>query len=199
MIEEKARILVVDDDLTVCDFLKNALGEFGYGCTVVASGEEALNKLNNSSFDIVLLDIRLPGMSGMIVLQEIWLSRKGTRVIMITGMNDVDVVVSAMKLGALDYIVKPFDLDKLASSIKSALEIKQTINKPHTEMDAIAHGVEIKTDPFSLYEKSVTQKTIEIARKLQIDEKEIQNWVVEKIKLNRQKKVLISLEEESAN
>ena len=191
MVSKKPNVLIVDDEQMICDVLCDELSEQGYLCTAVLSGNDALTKLAAEDFDAVLLDIRLPRMSGMEVLREIWLNHPNTTTIMITAINDVDTAVEAMKLGASDYIVKPFDLDKVDTSIRSALETKQATGESSTQMDAIARGVEAKLDPLSNYSKLVTERTIDIAQKLGIAEEEIQKWAAEKEKLeaNKRKRV----------
>jgi len=178
---KKARVLIVDDEQVVCDLLHDELSDRGYLCATALNGHEALKNLAKQDFDVILLDIRLPGMSGMEVLREIWLNHINTATIMITAVNDVDTAVEAMRLGASDYIVKPFKLDKIAASIRTALETKQVAEKPPAEMEAIASGVEAKLDPFSAYSKVVTQRTIKIAQQLGIAEEEIQRWEAAKL------------------
>ena len=180
MVNKKPSVLIVDDEQVICDVLYNELSERGYLCATALSGKDALAQLASEDFDVVLLDIRLPGMSGMEVLREIWLNHGNTATIMITAVNDVNTAVEAMKLGASDYLVKPFDLDKVNASINTALETKQGTKEPPAEMDAIARGVEAKFDPFSSYSKLVTQRTIDIARQLDIAEGEIQGWATAK-------------------
>jgi DNA-binding NtrC family response regulator len=181
MAGEKPKILIVDDEQVVCDLLQDELSNRGYLCATALNGDEALKNLAKQEFDVILLDIRLPGMSGMEVLREIWLNHIKTATIMITAINDVDTAVEAMKLGALDYIVKPFKLDRVDASIRNALEAKKTLKKFPPEMDAIARGVEAKLDPFSAYSRVVTQRTADIARQLGIDEEEIQRWATAKL------------------
>jgi len=183
MVPEKPSVLIVDDEPVVCDVLRDELSERGYPCTTVLSGNDALAKLATGDFEVVLLDIRLPGMSGMEVLRVLWSNHSNAAIIMITAVNDVATAVEAMKLGATDYIVKPFDLDRVDTSIRTALETKPATDKPSTEMDAIASGVEAKLDPFSSYSKVVTERTIEIARQLDIAEEEIQWWAAARAKL----------------
>jgi len=187
MVDKEPSVLVVDDEQVVCDLLYSDLVERGYLCTTVLSGDDALAKLATQHFDAVLLDIRLPGMSGMEVLREIWLSHGDTATIMITAVNDVDTAVEAMKLGASDYIVKPFDLDRVDVSIRTALETKPAAAQPSVEMDAIARGVEARLDPFSSYSKVVTERTTGIARRLGIAEEEIQGWATAKAMLDSEK------------
>ncbi|MFQ6122909.1 MAG: sigma-54-dependent transcriptional regulator [Dehalococcoidales bacterium] len=187
MVSQKPSVLIVDDESVVCDFLCDELDEQGYKCATAFNGNDALGKLAMQDFDVVLLDIKLPGISGMEVLRELRLNHHHITVIMITGVNDVDVAVEAMKLGASDYIVKPFDLDRLHTSVRIALETRLAPGKSSTEMDAIARGVEAKLDPLFRYSRMVTQRTIGIARQLGIDEEEIHNWADAKARLNSEK------------
>ena len=191
MAKKKSKVLIVDDEQVICDLLREELSERGYLCTAVLSGDDALAKLAREDFDVILLDIRLPGMSGMDVLREIWLNHTNTATIMITAVNDVNTAVLAMKWGASDYIVKPFDLDKLNASIRTALETKPSTKEPSAEMDAIARGVEAKLDPFSAFSKEVTQRTVDIARQLGVAEKEIQKWAAAKATLDSERNRII--------
>jgi DNA-binding response OmpR family regulator len=187
MVDERYNVLIVDDEQVICDLLVEELSESELKCYSVTDGKSALEKINNESFDLILLDIRLPGMSGIELLRELWLNHSNVPIIMITAVNDIDTAVEAMKLGAVDYIVKPFDLEKVNASVRTALE-NQTTNKSASQMDAIARGVEVKLDPFSAYSKVVTQKTVEIARQLGIPEDEINRWAVEKERLHTGKR-----------
>lgn len=187
MVDKKASVLIIDDEQVVCDLLYDELNERGYLCTTALTGNDALANLATQDFDVALVDIRLPGMSGMEVLREIWLNHENTTTIIITAVNDVDTAVKAMKLGASDYIVKPFDLDRVNASIRTALETKQATKKPPTEMDAIARGVEATLDLFSSYSKIVTQRTIDIAQHLGIAEEKIQQWAAAKAKLDSER------------
>ena len=191
MVNQKPSVLIVDDEQVVCDVLYDELSERGYLCTTALSGKEALAKLAAADFAVVLLDIRLPGMSGMEVLREIWLNHTNAATIMITAVNDVNTAVEAMKLGASDYLVKPFDLDRVDASIRTALDTKQATSKSSTEIDAIAFGVEAKIDPFSAFSRVVTQRTVDIARQLDIAEEEIQRWAAEKAKLDFERKKVV--------
>jgi len=192
MVNKKPGVLIVDDEQIVCDILYDELNERGYECATAFNGSDALAKLATGDFDLVLLDIRLPGMSGIEVLRELWLNHHNTAVIMVTAVNDVDTAVGAMKLGASDYIVKPFDLDRVYTSILIALETKPATDKSSTEMDAIACGVEAKLDPLSSHSKMVTQRTIDIARHLDIPEEEIQRWAAAKARLDSERNRVIT-------
>ncbi len=180
MVSQKPSILIVDDEPVVCELLCEELGERGYLCATAESGSDALTRLKAEDFEVVLLDIRLPGVSGMEVLREIRLNPNGLAAIMITAVNDVDTAVEAMKLGAADYVVKPFDMDRVEASIRAALETKPATGKASARIDAIARGIEAKLDPLSSYAKVVTQQTAVFARQLGIPEKEIQEWAATK-------------------
>jgi len=187
MVNQKPSVLIVDDEQVVCDVLDAELCERGYLCTMVLSGNEALAKLAAEDFDVVLLDIRLPEMSGMEVLREIWLNHTNAATIMITAVNDVATAVEAIKLGASDYLVKPFDLDRVETSIRTALDTKPATKKSSTQMDAIAFGVEVRLDSLLGYSKIAAQETIDIAQQLGIAEKEIQEWAAAKAMLGSER------------
>jgi heterodisulfide reductase subunit A len=103
------RILVVDDELIVRDSLKEWLEEEGFAVDMAASGSEALDQLAKQAYQLMLLDIKMPGMDGVEVLQKARESFADINVIMMTAYATVETAVEAMKIGALDYLVKPFD------------------------------------------------------------------------------------------
>jgi len=186
LVYKKSSVLIVDDEQVVCGVLCDALTEQGYLCAIALSGNDALSKLVTQDFDVVLLDIRLPGISGIEVLREIRFNHPHTVAIMITAISDAKTAVEAMKLGASDYIVKPFDPDVVSTSIRRLLEYKErsseSRDEPNTRdlssrMNAIAYGVEAKLDLLGGYSHGVIQGTIEVAQHLGIAEEEIQEWV----------------------
>jgi DNA-binding NtrC family response regulator len=103
----------------------------GDGRTVegVASGPEALRKIEDSHFDVLILDIMMPKMSGLEVLQRVKETHPDIDVIMITGLSEIETAVKAMKLGALDYLPKPFDPDELTRVIERALERRRLLQE----------------------------------------------------------------------
>ncbi len=121
---EGFRILVVDDELIVRDSLKEWLAEEGFGVDMAASGSEALDQLARQEYQLMLLDIKMPGMDGVEVLQKARESFADTRVIMMTAYATVETAVEAMKIGALDYLIKPFDPETL---IPMVLRIYQDV------------------------------------------------------------------------
>ena len=115
------KILIVDDDKDLCFNLTSILKEEGHEVIAASNGIKALNALAKSAPDLVLLDMKLPGMDGVELLQEIKRKAGNLPVIMLTANSDVKSAVKAMKLGAYDYITKPFDDEELILIIKKAL------------------------------------------------------------------------------
>jgi len=118
----EARILVVDDEYLIRWTLQQNLEKEGYEVILSETGEDGLEKMKEEAPDIVLLDIKLPGMDGYEVLEEALKIDPGIVPIMITAYEDVEGVVRAMKLGAFDYITKPFDFSKVLISVQKSLE-----------------------------------------------------------------------------
>lgn len=116
--ERKTRILAVDDDPHVLQFLKRALEDEGFVVAVAANGESALAQLPEADPDIILLDIRMPGLDGYQVLERI---RKisNVPVLMLTGLDGVTPIEHSFELGADDYIRKPFLTEVLVARIKA--------------------------------------------------------------------------------
>jgi len=122
MAGEQVRILVVDDEEPVRNLLRRILGEAGYNVDTAATGQEALDKVSQLNAGVVLLDIKMPGMSGMEVLQQITTTWPETCVVMATAAGDAQTAVEAMKAGAYDYITKPFNRDDVVLKVQKAVE-----------------------------------------------------------------------------
>ncbi|MFO7750483.1 MAG: sigma-54 dependent transcriptional regulator [Desulfobacteraceae bacterium] len=123
------RILIIDDEPAICSGGRMVLEEQGY-CTAVAScGWDGLEKIKQTTFDIVLLDIKLPGISGMEILKEIKPDQSGITVIMMTGHGTVNNAVEAMKNGAFDFITKPFSEGQLVQSVDKAVENRRLVQE----------------------------------------------------------------------
>ena len=116
------RILVVDDEPIVCESCQRILQEEGYEVECTLSGKEAFEKMRENPFDIVITDLKMPGIDGMEVLKTFRKSYPDVIVIMITGYSTVETAVEAMKVGAFDYIPKPFTPDEVSVVVKKALE-----------------------------------------------------------------------------
>ena len=118
----KIKILVVDDELSMREFLSILLEREGYEVTVAASADMALRTLESSLFDLVLSDVSMPGLSGIELLGRIKEKSPETAVLMLTAFSTADQAVEAMKLGAYDYIGKPFKNEEIKQLVKNALE-----------------------------------------------------------------------------
>jgi DNA-binding response OmpR family regulator len=122
MNQENASILVVDDEESIRNILSRRLKAEGYYCEAAADGAEALSKASKKIFDLVLADIKMPVMSGIELLSRMQTEHPDVSVLMITAVVDTKVAVEAMKMGAYDFVTKPFDLDDLNIRVKRALE-----------------------------------------------------------------------------
>ena len=118
----KAKILIVDDEVTIRRLIHERLSREGYHCNEAGNAEQALEKLTSNLTELVILDIRMPGKSGIELLPEIKADYPDTAVIMATAVGDIDIVTQCMKQGAYDYISKPFNLDEMALNVDRALE-----------------------------------------------------------------------------
>jgi len=115
-------ILVVDDDMSVRTTFSSVLRKEGYRVTAVKNGYEAIKAIDEESFDLALVDLGMPGMDGIEVLEKIKTRRPQTRVIIFTGYGSITTAVEAMRKGATDYLNKPFSPEELKAGVKKALE-----------------------------------------------------------------------------
>ena len=150
-----ARLLVADDDVAV----RSVLAEFlsaDYECEAVGSAEEALGLLKTGNFQLVVSDIRMEGMSGLELIPRVRELSPDTLVIVVSGSQEIESAVEALRAGAFDYIVKPFDLDHLQFAVRRALEhqrllaakrgyetyLEQMIARRTEELDGALHSCE---------------------------------------------------------
>jgi len=142
----KARILIVDDELIVRKSLASWFQEEGYSVDVAESGKQTLEKLVENDWDIFLLDIKMPGMDGLELQRRIKEIHPEASVIIMTAYASVETAVEAMKQGAYDYIVKPFEPDDLEHMVRNATERKQLMTANSQLRDKIEemspyHGI----------------------------------------------------------
>ena len=116
-----AEILIVDDDDVIRDTLDELLSS-EYQCETVETAEKALVKLAAATFQVVLTDISMPGLSGRELLERVLQQYPQTPVIIISGFNDEEHAQELLKVGAFDYLLKPFRLEVVEQSVKRALE-----------------------------------------------------------------------------
>jgi FixJ family two-component response regulator len=131
------RILVIDDEPNIRTMMRLALDFAGYQVETAANGSEGLDKFGNGeSWDLVLLDQRMPGMSGSEVQAEIRRRNPGMHLILITAFGTIDMALEAMKSGAVDFLRKPFSADTLRSSVQAAL-VKKVVTSSAIPADAV--------------------------------------------------------------
>jgi len=120
----KGKVLVVDDEDIVLLSCNRALTPAGYDVRTVKRGADGLKLLENETFDLVLTDLKMPDMDGIEVLRRVKEGWPATEVIIITGYQTVETAVKAIKLGAFDYIEKPFTPEQILSVINNAITRK---------------------------------------------------------------------------
>jgi len=123
--DQLPKLLLVDDEERFRDTLAKRLKETGYAVEGAGSGMDALEMLSKGKFDIVVMDIQMPGMSGIETLSEIRAKHIGVEVIMLTGHGDVSSAVEGMRLGAYDYLMKPYEYEYLVVKIQEAFKVKK--------------------------------------------------------------------------
>jgi response regulator RpfG family c-di-GMP phosphodiesterase len=151
IITGKCRILIVDDEREITEILADLLSA-DYDCTIAGSAEEALVRLRDDAYELVISDITMPGMSGLEMIPHVKEMAPHTVVVMISGMQTVESAIGALRLGAFDYLMKPFDLRQVEAVVKRALE--------HYELIVAKQRYE------NHLEELVEQRTVELDRAL---------------------------------
>ena len=150
---KETQIVVIDDEKDICDLFKKVLTDEGYRVFTALEGESGIKTVRTNRPDVVLLDLKLPKMDGIEVLQEIKKIDKNIVVILITGYGNMDTARMAMKFDAFDYITKPIDLEYVKEVIKDGLkltlrsfvdrmkekEILRSIRSKKAKLDNIKH------------------------------------------------------------
>jgi putative nucleotidyltransferase with HDIG domain len=203
----KPSILVVDDEEFIREIICRKLSGEGFECDSAPDAEEGLEKVNQGSFDCVLSDIHMPGMSGLELLTRIRETNDDIAVILITGAPDIDAALEAMRLGAYDHLTKPVNLAALQMTVERALENKRLIRenreyqrnlesmvKERTKqlraanedlrrlftgsIKALAHALEAKDEYTQGHSARVAEQSVAIARRLALSDKQVQRiWL----------------------
>ncbi len=142
------RILVVDDELFVRELLLEFLSSEGYEVSLADSGEKAVKLMQSEPADVVLVDLKMPGIDGIETLRQIKKTAPNTLSIVMTGYPTIDSSIEALRCGAYDYVVKPFKLNDLKSSIERALEEYKLKDQTTRLKERIAH-LETELEKFS--------------------------------------------------
>jgi DNA-binding NtrC family response regulator len=132
---QKAKILIAEDEKTQRDLLGGFLKKEGFSVEAVADGREVLQKLQGNLFDIALLDYKMPGLDGLQTLREVRKLYPDLPVVMMTAYGTVETAVASMKEGALDYLIKPIDLDELLLMLQKVIE-RSNLIKENRELKA---------------------------------------------------------------
>lgn len=152
------RVLLVEDDLGLGDGIRSGLSQYGYAVDWLKDGQSALRFLKAETFDIIVLDLNLPKVSGLAVLHEIRSNGNSTPVLILTARDSIDDRVKGLDTGADDYLTKPFDLDELSARIRAL----QRRSSNRAQPIIIYRDVEL--DPAALMVK-VNGKVINLSRR----------------------------------
>jgi len=181
--EKIAEILVVDDEVNIREPLADALKEEGYQVSTAEDGQRAVEEVKKSNFDMAIVDIRMPLVGGLEVLHYIKNNKPETMTIMMTGYASLETAVDALREGAYDYLIKPFNIEKLLSVLKRGLreqkltrenarlndELKQTYLGV---MTSLATAIDAKNHRTQHHSQQVTKYTLIISEKLHLPQKE---------------------------
>lgn len=195
-ISRRAKILIADDEATVRKLLSRALTDKGFDCTAVSDGFSVLKEMESGDYDLLLLDINMPGKSGIETLQEVISKYPDVAGIMLTAVSDIETAIESMKKGAYDYIIKPLDLDMLSVRIDKALDKRQllldkqnyqhmledTVHKQtdqirktfYNSITSLVHALEAKDEYTSGHSQRVAAIAVEIAKKLGMSDEKLQ-------------------------
>jgi putative two-component system response regulator len=195
---QKPRILIVDDEAPIRALLSEYLTQAGYEVEQAGNGADALERLDAAPFDLVMSDVRMPEMSGLELLSASVRRHPATGVVMLTACEDLALAVNAMRIGALDYILKPFRLAEIAVSVAEALrrkahlvaqqermiELENTVEERTAELrkmleqlhdaseitlEALVAALDAREHETRAHSKRVSEYTLYLAREMEID------------------------------
>ncbi|MBW2708386.1 MAG: response regulator [Deltaproteobacteria bacterium] len=152
-----SKILLVDDEVVFTGNMSRLLTTRGYDVTAVNSGDSAIQALDNEDFDVVVLDLKMPGMDGITTLKEIRKLGLFTETLILTGHGAIDTALEAMKLGAYDYLTKPCEIEELVDKIEGAWGKKDGEVKKDIQ-DKIQKVVESPASVFDVFPKGPRKK-----------------------------------------
>jgi DNA-binding NtrC family response regulator len=151
-----SKILLVDDEVVFTTNMSKLLTSRGYRVTAANSGDAAIQELEKEDFDVVVLDLKMPGMDGITTLKEIKKLELFTQTLILTGHGSIDTALEAVRLGAYDYLTKPCEIDDLVSKIEGAWQKKDEGVKEEMQ-ENIQKIVESPASVFDLYPKRKSQ------------------------------------------
>ncbi|WP_407310056.1 sigma-54-dependent transcriptional regulator [Desulfosporosinus sp. SB140] len=145
MSESKGSILVADDEESVRNLTSRVLSKMNYMVTTAKNGEEVLDKVKNRSFDLLIMDIRMPKLDGMEAFKTLRSDYPGLPIIMMTAFSTVETTLETMRLGAFDYLTKPFDISEVKTAVEKAFSSRLENDVPS---DAPKHASNLHMDSF---------------------------------------------------
>jgi two-component system copper resistance phosphate regulon response regulator CusR len=172
------QIFLVEDEDRVAGFVKKALEEEGYGVTVASNGAEAIKQLANKTFDLIILDVMLPHVTGLEVCRQVRQRDKNVPIMMLTALGTIDDKVTGLKAGADDYLVKPFHFKELLARVEALLRRKSAdgdklLTFADIKMDTQSNSVEragksivLTTKEFALMELFIRNSGKVLSRQL---------------------------------
>ena len=147
-----SKILLVDDEAVFTTNMGKLLTNRGYKVTAANSGDAAIQALEKENFDVVVLDLKMPGMDGLTTLKEIKKLGLFTETLILTGHGSIDTALEAIKLGAYDYLTKPCEIDDLVGKIEGAWQKKEGAEKKEMK-EKIQKVVTSPSSIFDLFRK----------------------------------------------
>jgi DNA-binding NtrC family response regulator len=147
-----SKILLVDDEVVFTTNMGKLLTNRGYKVTAANSGDAAIQALEKENFDVVVLDLKMPGMDGLATLKEIKKLGLFTETLILTGHGSIDTALEAIKLGAYDYLTKPCEIDDLVGKIEGAWQKKEGAEKKEMK-EKMQKVVESPSSIFDLFRK----------------------------------------------
>jgi DNA-binding NtrC family response regulator len=147
-----SKILLVDDEVVFTNNMSKLLSNRGYRVIAVNSGDAAIRAMQEDDFDVVVLDLKMPGMDGITTLKEIKKLGLFTETLILTGHGSIDTALEAIKLGAYEYLTKPCEIGDLVAKIEGAWEKKDDAQKKDIQ-DKIQKVVESPSSVFDVFPK----------------------------------------------
>ncbi|MFZ7128243.1 MAG: response regulator [Desulfobacterales bacterium] len=148
-----SRILLVDDEVVFTENMSKLLTNRGYRVQSVNSGDAAIRVMEEEDFDVVVLDLKMPGMDGIATLKEIKKLGLFTQTLILTGHGAIDTALEAIRLGAYDYLTKPCEIDDLVTKIEGAWKVKDVQEKEDMQ-EKIQKVVESPHDAIRLFSRN---------------------------------------------
>ncbi|MGD0733068.1 MAG: HD domain-containing phosphohydrolase [Terracidiphilus sp.] len=145
-VRRTARILIVDDEAHVRSMMGSTLERIGYDVQLAASGHEAMELLERNAFDLVLTDIVMQDGNGITLLESIHGQQPQLPVVMVTAIHDISVAIDAMRRGAYDYLLKPFEREHLVSTVRRALDHREVLQENHNYQQNLEQVVRARTE-----------------------------------------------------